>query len=153
MQGRGPFSHILVPTDGSESSISAGHLAIQIASTHQIPITFAYVVDSIAATQMAGATSRSIEAIYQELEDKGQRYLDYLVRLARNRGMETDQVMRRGIPHSEITDLVHDLDVDLIVIGQVGRHGLNRTMGSVAKRVIESASCPVLVVRHAPERR
>ena len=43
---------------------------------------------------------------------------------------------------------------DLIVIGRVGSHGPHRAhIGSVAERVIESAPCPVLVVRHTPARR
>ena len=154
MEQRSPFTHILVPTDGSDSSINAGQLAIQIAATHLVPVTFAYVVDEIVVDGMASATPRTTKAIREELESKGQRYLDYLSRLARNRGLETDQVIRRGIPHRQIAELAREMGCDLIVIGQVGTHGPQRThIGSVAERVIESAPCPVLVVRHTPTRR
>ena len=38
--------------------------------------------------------------------------------------------------------------MDLIVMGTYGRRGAERILiGSVAERVIEYASCPVLVVR------
>jgi len=154
MEERSPFTHILVPVDGSEPSISAGRLAIQIAVTHNIPITFVYVVDRIVTEEIAGATSRLTETICRELETKGQHYLDYLSRAARNRRLQTDQVIRHGLPHREITDLARDRGVDLIVIGQVGRHGAQRVhIGSVAERVIESAPCPILVVRHSSTRR
>jgi nucleotide-binding universal stress UspA family protein len=154
MEQRSPFTHILVPTDGSDSSINAGQLAIQIAATHRVPVTFAYVVDEIVVDGMASATPRTTKAICEELENKGQRYLDYLSRLARNRGLETDQVIRRGIPHRQIAELAREMGCDLIVVGQVGTHGPQRAhIGSVAERVIESAPCPVLVVRHTPARR
>lgn len=154
MEERSPFTHILVPTDGSETSINAGRLAIQIAATHSVSITFVYVVDSAIADEIAGATSKTAETIHRELEDKGRRYLDYLSRLAQDRGLQADQVVRHGIPHSEIADLAREQGVDLIVIGQVGRHGPRRILiGSVAERVIEYAPCPVLVVKHTPARR
>ena len=154
MEQRSPFTHILVPTDGSDTSINAGQLAIRIAATHHVQITFVYVVDQIVVDGMASATSRTTKAIREELENKGQRYLDYLSRLARDRGLQTDQVIRRGIPHREIAELAREMGGDLIVIGQVGTHGPQRThIGSVAERVIESAPCPVLVVRRTPTRR
>ena len=154
MEERSPFTHSLVPTDGSETSINAGRLAIQIAVLHNIPITFVYVVDSAVVDEIAGVTSKTAEMVHCELEAKGRRYLGYLSRLARDRGLQTDQVVRHGIPHSEIANLAGEQGIDLIVIGQVGRHGPRRVLiGSVAERVIEYAPCPVLVVRHTPVRR
>jgi nucleotide-binding universal stress UspA family protein len=148
MEERSPFTHILVPVDGSEPSINAGRLAIQIAATHSVCITFVCVIDEIVAERLARATSKPTEATTQELEDKGRHYLDYLSRQARNRGLKPEQVVRHGIPHREITDLARERGVDLIAIGQIGRHGPHRIhIGSVAERVIECAPCPVLVVR------
>jgi len=151
MEERSPFTHILVPVDGSESSINAGQLAIQIAALHDVRITFICVIDQIVAEQIANTTSRSMETTCQELETKGQHYLDYLSRLAGHRGLRANQVIRRGIPHREIAGLARELGVDLIAIGRVGRHGAQRVhIGSVAERVIECAPCPVLVVMHNP---
>jgi nucleotide-binding universal stress UspA family protein len=153
MEGRSPFTHILVPIDGSDTSMEAGKLAIQIAATHSVQITFLCVVDRIVAENIAAATARAIEETCQELEQKGRHYLDYLSRLARTRGLKASQVILRGIPHREIADLARARGVDLIVIGRVGGHGAQRVhIGSVAERVIASAPCPVLVVRHTPPR-
>ena len=63
MEHRSPFTHILVPTDGSDTSINAGLLAIQIAAIHRAQITFIYVVDQIVVDGIASATSRSIEVV------------------------------------------------------------------------------------------
>jgi nucleotide-binding universal stress UspA family protein len=80
MNERSPFTHILVPTDGSENSIHAGRLAIQMASIHNTQMTLVYVVDSAIVDEIASATSKSVGVINRELESKGQRYLDYLAR-------------------------------------------------------------------------
>ncbi|MBC7260826.1 MAG: universal stress protein, partial [Chloroflexi bacterium] len=78
----------------------------------------------------------------------GQRYLNYLTRLATDANLKTKQVIRYGTPYSEITSLANEEGADLIVIGQVGRHGPRRILiGSVTERVIEYANCPVLVVK------
>ena len=154
MEENSPFTHILVPTDGSEPSVSAGRLAIRIAAQHRIPITFVYVIDSVSAEKMAAATSRKLDAIYEELRNKGQSYLNYLTRLAQNRGLEASQVTRQGIPHREIADLARQSKADLIVMGQGGVGGPHRLdIGSVSKRVIESSPCPVLVAKHSRPRR
>ena len=58
------------------------------------------------------------------------------------------QIVRHGVPYSDISDLAEEQAADLIVIGQVGGHGPRRLMmGSVTERVIELAPCPVLVVK------
>ena len=60
MEEQSPFTHILVPVDGSESSINAGRLAIQIATTYNVRITFVCVIDQIVAGEISGATSRTM---------------------------------------------------------------------------------------------
>ena len=151
MAAETPFSHILVPVDGSDASIHAGRVAIRIASTHSIPITFMYVVDSAVADRIAATSSGSDASVRQELEDKGRRYLDYLVAQAQNKGLQAEQMIRHGIPQKEITRLARELGVDLIAIGQGSRSGPRRAqIGSVAARVVEYAHCPVLVVKPSP---
>jgi len=52
-------------------------------------------------------------------------------------------------PADAITGYAKQAEVDLIVMGTHGRHGLSHLlMGSVAERVVRTASCPVLTVKH-----
>jgi nucleotide-binding universal stress UspA family protein len=147
-ESRSIFRHIMVPTDGSQSSVVAGRLAIRLAVAHQARITFAYVVDDAVVNDLAGVSGRMGQQVQRELELTGQRYLDYLSRLAVNAGLETRSEIRCGVPYSEIESLAREEGVDLIVIGQVGRRGPRRVLiGSVAERVVEYAPCPVLVVK------
>ncbi len=149
---KNPFSHIIVPTDGSETSISAGQLAIHIASMCPTRITFVYVIDDKTTDEVSRTAHKAVEEVRAELIHTANRYLDYLSRLASQRGIATAQVIRYGIPHIEITELAREVNADLIVIGRVGGLGTQRLgrIGSVAGRVIEYAHCPVLTVRHTP---
>ena len=55
-------------------------------------------------------------------------------------------------PVGAIVDYARDRGIDLIVMGTHGRGPLKQFMvGSVAERVVRTAPCPVLTVRH-PER-
>ena len=150
METQTPFSNVLVPTDGSETSINAGRLAIQIAATHHTKLTFVYVTDANVASEVATVTSKSRDRVCEELDTSAHRYLDYLARLATNYGLTAKLVIRHGTPHVEITELAREIGADLIVIGRVSGKGTQRLgrIGSVAERVIEYAHCPVLTVRH-----
>ena len=145
---RSLFHHILVPTDGSEASIKAGKLAVRLAYCHEARLTFVYVVDDAVAGGLADATRQEVHHVQDELEQGGQRYLNYLTRLAAGVKLASNQVIRKGEPYEEISALAREQSVDLIVIGQVGRRGLRRILiGSVTERVIEHAPCPVMIVK------
>jgi nucleotide-binding universal stress UspA family protein len=142
------FHHILVPTDGSESSIKAGRLAVQMATCQGSRLTFVYVVDDSVVGGLSGASGQEASQVQSNLEQSGKRYLDYLARLATVVELTASQTIRQGEPYKEITALAREQEVDLIVIGQVGSRGLRRILiGSVTERVIEHAPCPVLVVK------
>jgi universal stress protein A len=52
-----------------------------------------------------------------------------------------------GDPARELTRVAREHDIDLIVVGTHGRTGMSRALlGSVAERVVRTASCPVLSV-------
>jgi len=55
---------------------------------------------------------------------------------------------RLGSAFVEIARFAREESCDLIVLGTHGRTGLKHALiGSVAERVVRSASCPVLTVR------
>jgi nucleotide-binding universal stress UspA family protein len=61
-------------------------------------------------------------------------------------------VFRSGSPAAEIVKYAAEADIDLIVMGTHGRGFVAHVvMGSVAEKVVRSAPCPVLTVRH-PQR-
>ncbi len=141
------FSHILVPTDGSETAMRAGKMAVQLASVHKSRLTFIYVVDDSVARSLAGASGKDVDQVRRDLETSGQRSLDYLCRLAGRSGIDADQVCQDGEPCDKITTLARERGVDLIVMGQIGNTSMRRILiGYVTESVIENSPCPVLVV-------
>ncbi len=56
--------------------------------------------------------------------------------------------VKLGEPADEIIDYVRTYAIDLLVMSTHGRTGLQRwLMGSIANKVVASASCPVLLIR------
>jgi universal stress protein A len=57
-----------------------------------------------------------------------------------------------GVPYQQILETAAAERVDWIVMATHGRTGLSHlVMGSVAERVLRTATCPVLTLRAAPE--
>lgn len=52
-----------------------------------------------------------------------------------------------GTPKREIVRVAEEQNVDLIIIGSHGRHGLQLLLGSTANGVLHQATCDVLAVR------
>ena len=66
---------------------------------------------------------------------------------AKAAGLPCQTRMLEGTTYEEIVREARDSASDLIVIGTHGRRGLAHAMlGSVAERVVQRASCPVLSV-------
>jgi nucleotide-binding universal stress UspA family protein len=56
-------------------------------------------------------------------------------------------IVRFGNPAREITALAHRVGADLIVMGTHGRSMMARLFqGSIARKVIDNAPCPVLAL-------
>jgi nucleotide-binding universal stress UspA family protein len=56
-----------------------------------------------------------------------------------------------GTPWQQICSAAREENVDLIIIGSHGYHGLDRILGTNASRVVNHADRPVLVVHQEPE--
>ncbi|MBK1719750.1 universal stress protein [Thiocystis violacea] len=63
-----------------------------------------------------------------------------------------DQLVRIGSVGHVIDETAAELDVDLVVIGSRGRHGLLGLFGSTARKVLRDSTCDVLCVKIAEAR-
>ena len=78
--------------------------------------------------------------------DDAQQRLDEALTADDRERFHARGVVKMGDPLSEIVE--HSRDFDLVVMGTHGRTGMSHLfLGSVAERVVRSASCPVLTVR------
>jgi glycine betaine transporter len=147
-----PYTKILVPTDFSIHADEALDTAIDLAGRYGASITIVHAFEPViyAFPESSGIyTSLQLEDaigdIDKELEKRKQSALA--------KGAKTVSVAQlSGFPPGEITDYAKSGGYDLIVMGTHGRRGFSRVlMGSVAERVLRTASCPVLSVRRFEE--
>jgi nucleotide-binding universal stress UspA family protein len=58
-----------------------------------------------------------------------------------------ERLVAVGVPWQSICDTARRIDADLIVIGSHGYAGFDRLLGTTAAKVVNHATCSVLVVR------
>lgn len=131
------YDHILVPTDGHESTEQAIDRAVDLASEHESTLHALYVINS-------AAIAPGID--FDDLADIGQQAVDHVFELATARGVNTiERTVSHGLRHKAILQYADEHDIDLIVMGR-HREFDHLLYGSVSDRVSEDASIPVLIV-------
>ncbi len=139
------INKILCPVDFSESSEQALKYATFLAWTHSSKLCLLHVMESgyVFDGHMMSYTPPEIRG---KLENEVENQLSSLViRVEECINIETD--ILEGKAFVEIIRKAREDDVDLIVMGNYGRSGLEHILiGSVAEKVTRKAPCPVLVV-------
>jgi nucleotide-binding universal stress UspA family protein len=146
------LKHVLVATDFGEASAVALNYGRGLARTFGATLHVLHVLDDIesrAATMaaygidfpqmqkdMAAAAQRQLEALLSD-EDREQLHARAVV-------------ITSTTPAQSIVQYARDAEVNLIVLGTHGRGAVAHFfVGSVAERVVRTASCPVLTVRES----
>lgn len=141
------FRKILVPIDGSAASLEAHRLALDLGTCYKAEVILLYVVDSSVMAELSRLSGQEEPRLLQDMEESGRRMLTDLSRAAQQRGVTETMDLRTGMPDEIILAEAERLQVDLIVMGKMGRKGHRRSLlGSVTERVLEAAELPVLVV-------
>jgi nucleotide-binding universal stress UspA family protein len=84
----------------------------------------------------------------EECEKKGHEATSYVETKAKAAGLEGESIFLKGNPAEQILDFASKHDIDMIVVGTLGKSGIERfSMGSVSEKVVRHAKVPVLVVR------
>jgi universal stress protein A len=137
------YQHILVALElGKDGPLL--DKAQQLAQFCDARISLLHVVE------YPGLTHVSEYPVPEELEME-ERMLsmaeERLGKLAGGLACTADIHVRAGSPKYEIDTLARSLQVDLILLGSHGRHGLQLLLGSTANGVLHLAGCDVLAVR------
>lgn len=142
------FKKILVPVDGSSTSLRAVSSAVALAQAFGGKVSVIYVIDPYpftgVGTDFAYGQDQYLAAATAEAHDA--------IRAAR------ESIEAAGVPvetsvvegHSVwrgILAAATAMEADVIVMGSHGRSGIEKLLGSVAQRVLSHAHLPVMVVR------
>ncbi len=146
------YTTILVPIDGSESSMRAAREARMIAKTYDADVHLLSIVDVRNFGLGAPGGETVSPAIEQPLSERAETALEEAAAVFDEDTPVTTEI-RHGTPAADITAYAEQATVDLIVMGTTGLTGVDRiVLGSVAERVLRQAPVPVITVREdAPE--
>ena len=137
---------ILHPTDFSECSTYAFHVAADLAKEHGALLLVLHVVDTLGPENITygEATSQlQPEGFQHRLWEEFRRQIPSLPAEVALRPL-----LAEGDPATAIDRTAREQHCDLIIMGTHGRTGLDHLlMGSVAERVVRYVPCPVLIVK------
>jgi nucleotide-binding universal stress UspA family protein len=136
---------ILVTHDGSKASDKALRKAVEIGNKFESTIMVLSVVPELYLTELSDVDRQKIlETMTEETRNAMEKIRAQLA----GKSIDTKIMLRQGDPAEKILETAKKLKVDLIVTGSHGRHGAKKfLLGSVSSRVVDYATCPVLVVK------
>ena len=145
------LKHVLVATDFSPASEVALGYGRELARSFKATLHVIHVVDELAAHVMSpNSASLNMGHLQVALEKEGSVALEALLTDEDRKtiGARATLVTAHN-PAAAILSYASENVVDVIIVGTHGRSGLAHVlMGSVAEKIVRSAPCPVLTVRH-----
>lgn len=140
------YRNIVIATDGSEYSKRAISYGIELAKISGATVHALYVVDTTSSISQSWTVGKG--SIYEILKKEGEKAISEVKEREEASGVEVKEALLEGHPSNEIIDFAENNNIDLIVMGTLGKTGLDRfMMGSVAEKVVRGSKVPVLVVR------
>lgn len=143
------YNKILVPIDGSETSMAGLKEAVKLAKVCGSQLRILHVVNEFILDYSYSAGMYATNLI-ESLREAGEKIVRQAEAFVRERGVPVDSVLLESIggPAADlILSQAHDWSADLIVMGTHGRRGLRRlALGSDAESVVREARVPVLLV-------
>lgn len=137
------YHNILVAVDLAGDDGYLIESALQIASDVNNIRLISVVAPLIYPTDMF--TGELVAQAQEKIESDA---LQGLAALARKYGLgDGGHLTPVGRPATEIHRAADENDIDLVVVGSHGRHGLQRLLGATANAVLHGAKCDVLAVR------
>jgi nucleotide-binding universal stress UspA family protein len=153
------FKRILVPLDGSDHSMRALDIAIEIAKkfggkitlVHVYSVSVRPVVIPEPATFAPGIplmAPSEYSRVAEAVKEAGARILAEGVERAKAKGVDVETMLREGHIVYEIVKAAREGEFNLIVMGARGLSRIEEIiLGSVSEGVIRNAPCPVLVTK------
>lgn len=144
------ISKILVPVDGSSTSMRGLAEAIALAKQVNGTLRLLHCVDELLMTDVPLGTDYYNQWV-EEMRARGQKILREAQAFCRKRDVDAEAVLAETMGKraaNAIIDQAKQWPADLIVMGTHGRRGVSRLlMGSDAELVLRSAAVPVMLVR------
>jgi nucleotide-binding universal stress UspA family protein len=137
---------ILVAMDGSDLSEKALRFACSLGGPLNAELIVLHVVPMlVSATPYHDTVS---DQPFLSLQKVGEDIISRAKQMALEMNSKVTDLISHGDPANRIIDIASEREVDLIIIGSRGIGGIKRLfVGSISNKVVNQASCPVLIVR------
>jgi len=152
------FEKILIATDGSKNSDQAAEVALHLAIASKGAVWVIYVADTGKYIPAGGlvppfgdvnpyVVDETVIGLRDFVLNEGQKAAARVEEMAGKLGISCQKLILEGHPASEIIRVAEDEKMDLIVMGSIGKTGLERILlGSVAEKVVRNSKTPVLLI-------
>lgn len=145
------YKKILVPVDGSPTSVCGLGEAIRLAKNQGATLRLVHVVDEFLLSSSYMPVVVDNTAYLKAVREGGQEVLKKMQAETSGHGLTVESELLEtvgGRPSDLIVKAATQWGADLIVMGTHGRRGMRRLLiGSDAALVISSSPVPVLLVR------
>ncbi len=144
--GNVSFKKIMVATDGSVCSRLAANKGIELARLSGGTVYAVYVVSTEYFSSMA--VDFDWERMHEALKKDGCKAVNYVKGIGELENVNVKSILLEGHPADELIRYAGENEMDIIVMGTLGKTGLDRLLlGSVAGNVVRHSKVPVMVVR------
>ncbi|ATZ61131.2 MAG: universal stress protein [Methanosarcinales archaeon Met12] len=142
-----PYKKILIATDGSLQTGKAVKQGIELAKLLDAKLYVVFVIDTSAFDFFSVDTA--VEKAHDLLREKGEKITGAVEEMAKENDVDVRSEVLVGQPAIEIVNFAEEGNIDLIVMGTLGKAGIERfLLGSVSEKVIRTSPVPVMVVRN-----
>lgn len=139
------YDKIMIATDGSKQVEKAIETAIELAKLTGARLYAVYVIPS------AGYAPRNFgweESLREILEAEAKKAVTFVEEAGKASGIEVEPVILDGHPADRIMEFAEQEGMNLIVMGTLGRTGIDRfLLGSISEKVLRHSKVPVMVVK------
>ena len=140
----GCYSRILLAVDLTDSCQQVAEQAVRFAQQCNGQLHIVHVVEP-QSLAYGDEVPIDLTTLHEAITEQA---TSYLREFSRDFDIPEDrQHLEFGTIHNEIHRIANEQNMDLIVVGSHGRHGLAILFGSTLNDVIHAAHCDVLAVR------
>ena len=141
------MARILIAVDGSPPSLRALEFGASLAAKLRAEVLLLHAIPQV-MLPLGGEGPGAVSELQHSLRDEGTQLLESLADRARSHGVAVETELGVGDPEIAIYDRSAAPDIELVVMGSRGHGAMGRLLlGSVAAKVVHSATRPVVVVR------
>jgi len=146
-----PFKNIGVVVEGSDASMQAAKIAIELARAADAKLTAVSVIDTETLRALLSShilVDEERKEFEVELEESNRRYLERVTEMAHKVRQEAQTVLLRGSFHSSILHEMKRKEFDLVIIGFATSGTTKRDLMTHERELLmNDATCPLLLVK------